>query len=193
MEISDGQATSSRASDPGHRYVDEGHVLSVSHLVLRKGGCRLTIDDPSQLRTKTSSIQLRQSRNRVFRICMRKIAPGPADFSEVHSLLYSSLKASIHSASMELVKALQTSEPRITKGSHDTLYCWPGTLAVIVHKDQTLGPFATTGPWSKTDVTNAMTDYLRSARGLPTPVRQREPLHTGRGRGPGPATGASLL
>ena len=63
---------------------------------------------------------------------------------------------------MELFRTLQTSEPRITKGSREVLYCWPGTLAVIVHKDQTLGPFATTGPWSQTDVTHAMTDYLRS-------------------------------
>ena len=94
---------------------------------------------------------------------------------------------------MELVKTLQTSDPRITKGSHDTLYCWPGTLAVIVHKDQTLGPFVTTGPWSQTDVTHAMTDYLRSARGLPTPVRQREPLHLVRDKDPGLSTGASLV
>ena len=98
----------------------------------------------------------------MFRICMGEITPGPADFFEVRSRLYSSLKASSHSDSMELVKTLQTSEPRITKGSHDTLYCLPGTLAVIVHKDQTLGPFVTTGPWSQTDVTHATTDYLRS-------------------------------
>jgi hypothetical protein len=124
---------------------------------------------------------------------MRKMTPGFADFFEVHSRLYSSLKASSHNGSMELVKTLQTSDPRITKGSHDTLYCWPGTLAVIVHKDQTLGPFATTGPWSQTDVTHAMTDYLRSASGLPTSVRQREPLHLLRDKGPGPETGASLL
>lgn len=86
---------------------------------------------------------------------------------------------------MELVKALQASQPRITKGSHDILYCWPGTLAVIVHQDQTLGQFSTTGPWSRNDVTHAMGDYLRSARGLPGSAKQQEPVPLAGNKGPG--------
>lgn len=64
---------------------------------------------------------------------------------------------------MELFRTLQTSEPRITKGSREVLYCWPGTLAVIVRKDRTLGPFSAMGPWCHADVSDAMTDYLRAA------------------------------
>lgn len=33
-------------------------------------------------------------------------------------------------------------------------------LAVIVRRDRTVGAFATTGQWSRTDVSHAMTNYL---------------------------------
>lgn len=64
---------------------------------------------------------------------------------------------------MDLFKALQSSPPRIIRGSRDTLYCWPGTLAVIVRKDRTFGPFSAMERWSRAEVSHAMTDYLRPA------------------------------
>lgn len=71
---------------------------------------------------------------------------------------------------MDLLHALHTSPPRITRGSREALYCWPGTLAVIVREDRTLGQFSTTGQWSRTDVSHAMTDYFRAAPASPRNV-----------------------
>ena len=81
---------------------------------------------------------------------------------------------------MDLFKAIQTSEPRITKGSREVLYCWPGTLAVIVRKDRTVGPYSTTGRWSRADVSHAMTDYFNAVPVPPEAMLAAAPRQKGR-------------